>query len=205
MDLDEAPLLHEPDLMLAVLRVGAVKSGTLNDCIDHLRLLRRCAQIDELVSEVVVRSRLETVLAKLHRARLIELPTPGRFRITARGRQVLADNPDGVDDTVLMQLPEFRSVNGHAGPAASSRSAPITAERAPTIDYHRGYEACLTGANLADNPHPRDVRAYLDWANGWSQARDDHLRQSLHSEPERTRRGKAGARRGNDRASDRSQ
>jgi ribosome modulation factor len=205
MDLDEAPLLHEPDLMLAVLRVGAAKSGTLDDCIDHLRLLRRCAQIDDLVPEIVVRSRLETALAKLHRAGLIEAPAPGHFRITARGRQILADNPDGVDDTVLMQLPGFRPVNGDAGPGASPRSAPATAERAPTVDYHRGYEACLGGANLADNPHPRDVRACLDWANGWSQARDDHLRQSLHAEPERRRSGKAGARRGTGRASDRSQ
>jgi hypothetical protein len=205
MDLDEAPLLHEPDLMLAVLRVGAAKSGTLADCIDHLRLLRRCAQIDELVPEVEVRARLHLVLAKLHRARLVETPAPGRFRITGRGRQILADNPDGVDDTVLMQLPEFRSVHGHAGPGASPRSAPGRAERAPTIDYHRGYEACLAGATLADNPHPRDVRACLDWANGWSQARDDHLRQSLHAEPERARPGKAGVRRGTGRASDRSQ
>jgi ribosome modulation factor len=191
--------------MLAVLRVGAAQSGTLDDCIDHLRLLRQSAQIDEPIPEAEVRARLHRVLAKLHRARLIEALAPGRFRITARGRRVLADNPDGVDDTVLMRLPEFRSANGHAGPGASSRSAPVRAERAPTIDYHRGYEACLAGANLADNPHPRDVRAYLDWANGWSQARDDHLRQSLHAEPERRRPGKAGARRGTGRASDRSQ
>jgi ribosome modulation factor len=191
--------------MLAVLRVGTAKPGTVDDCIDHLRLLRKSAQIDEPLPEIEVRARLRTALAKLHRARLIEVLAPGRFHITARGRQILADNPDGVDDTVLMQLPEFRSVNGHAGPQASSRRAQVTAERAPTVDYHRGYEACLAGANLADNPHPRDVRAYLDWANGWSQARDDHLRQSLHAEPERRRSGKAGARRESDRASDRSQ
>jgi ribosome modulation factor len=191
--------------MLAVLRVGAAQSGTLDDCVDHLRLLRQTAQIDEPIPEVEVRARLRTALAKLHRARLIEVLAPGRFHITARGRQILADNPDGVDDTVLMQLPEFRSVNGHAGPGASPRSAPVRAERAPTVDYHRGYEACLAGANLADNPHPRDVRAYLDWANGWSQARDDHLRQSLHAEPERRAPSKAGARRGTGRASDRSQ
>src|SRR5919106_1627646 len=86
-------------------------------------------------------------VAKRHRAKLIEAPAPGRFRITARGRRVLADNPDGVDDTVLMQLPEFRSANGHAPPEASSRTAPTT-ERAPTVDYHSGYEACLAGANL---------------------------------------------------------
>jgi ribosome modulation factor len=204
MDLDDSTLLHEPDLMLAVLRIGVAKSGTLDDCIDQLRLLRKSAQVHDPLPEAEVRARLRTALAKLHRARLIEVLAPGRFRITARGRQVLAENPDGVDDTVLMQLPEFRSANGHASSEASSRGAPTSAERAPTVDYHRGYEACLTGANLADNPHPPDVRGYLDWENGWSQARDDHLRQRLQ-EPERRRPGAAGARRGTGRASDRSQ
>jgi ribosome modulation factor len=205
MELDDSPLLHEPDLMLAILRVGAAKSGTLDDCIDHLRLLRKSAQVEEPLPEAEVRARLRTALAKLHRARLIEAPAPGQFRITARGRQVLADNPDGVDDTVLMQLPEFRLANGHASPEASSRSAPATGERAPTVDYHRGYEAYLAGARLADNPFPPDVRAHLDWENGWSQARDDHLKQRLHFEPERRRPRAAGAGRGTDRASDRSQ
>ena len=203
MDVDDSTLLHEPDLMLAVLRVGFAKSGTLDDCIEQLRLLRAAAQIHDPLPEAEVRAGLQTALAKLHRAKLIEAPAPGRFRITARGRRVLADNPDGVDDTVLMQLPEFRSVNGHASHQASYRSAPTT-ERAPTVDYHSGYEAHLAGANLADNPHPPDVRAYLDWENGWSQARDDHLRQRLDAEPERRRPGQAGARRGNARASDRS-
>ena len=204
MDLDDSPLLHEPDLMLAVLRVGFAKSGTLDDCIDQLRLLRQAAQVHDPLPEAEVRARLQTALAKLHRAKLVEVPAPARFRTTARGRQVLADNPDGVDDSVLMQLPEFRPLNGHASAEASSRRAPSATQRAPTRDYHSGYEAHLAGASLADNPHPPDVRAYLDWENGWSQARDDRLRQRRDAEPERRRPGRAGARRGNDRASDRS-
>jgi ribosome modulation factor len=190
--------------MLAVLRVAAVKSGTLDDCIDHLRLLRRAAQIYDPLPEAEVRARLQTALAKLHRAGLIETPAPGRFRITARGRQILADNPDGVDDTVLMQLPEFRAANGHSHAGVSSRSRPTAAERASSADYQRGYEANLAGAALADNPHPPDVRANLDWENGWSQARDDHLKQRLDAEPERRRGDARGARRGSGRASDRS-
>ena len=203
MDLDDSTLLHEPDLMLAVLRVGVAKPGTVDDCIDHLRLLRKSAQIHEPLPEAEVRAGLQMALAKLHRAKLVEAPAPARFRTTARGREVLADNPDGVDDTVLMQLPEFRSANGHPSHGTSSRSAPAT-ERAPTVDYHSGYEANLAGAHLADNPHPPDVRAYLDWENGWSQARDDHLRQRRDAEPERRRPAKAGALRGSGRASDRS-
>jgi restriction system protein len=165
MDLDESPLLHEPDLMLAMLRVAAAQAGTLDDCVEHLRALRRSAQVDELVPEAEVRARLETVQATLRRAGLIEFGARGRFRITARGRKVLAENPDGVDATVLMRLDEVRPLNGHRAATAH--------QRAPSTDYQRGYGAYLTGAGLAENPYPRDVRAYLDWENGWSQARDD--------------------------------
>jgi restriction system protein len=201
--LDDAPLLHEPDLMLAVLRVAAVKAGTLDDCLDHLRALRQSAQIDEPMPEAQVRTLLEAVQVKLRRAGLIEAPAPGRFRITARGRQVLDDNPDGVDDSVLMQLPEFRAVNGRSAIAPRVPGAPAAYQRAPDTDYQRGFEAFLAGIGLADNPNPPDVRAFLDWENGWSQARDEQLRQLVRPQPERRRGGKAGAGRGSGRAGDR--
>ncbi|MGH6900971.1 MAG: hypothetical protein ACREJ5_31195 [Geminicoccaceae bacterium] len=169
MDLHESPLLHEPDLMLAVLRVANAGSGTLDDCLEHLRQLRRFAQVDEPMPEAEVRAQLETARAKLRRAGLIEIGAAGRLRITACGRQVLADNPGGVDATVLMQLRAPRPVNGHHTAVSSS-------SRTSSIDYQRGYGAYLAGAKLADNPYPPDVRAYLDWENGWSQARDDDLR-----------------------------
>jgi hypothetical protein len=201
--LDDAPLLQEPDLMLAVLRVAAVRAGTLDDCIDHLRTLRQCAQIYEPMPEAEVRARLEAAEAKLRRAGLIEAPAPGRFRITARGRQVLDANPDGVDDTVLVHLPELRPVNGHSAIAAAAPAAPVAAQRAANTEYHRGFEAFLAGASLADNPHPPDVRAYLDWENGWSQARDEQHKQHARPESERQRLGRADARRGSGRASNR--
>ena len=81
--------------------------------------------------------------------------------------------------------------------------APAAYQRAPDTDYQRGFEAFLAGVGLSDNPHPTDVRAYLDWENGWSQARDEQLRQPAGPEPERRRRGGADARRGSSRASDR--
>ena len=169
--------------MLAVLRVAAVKTGTLDDCVAHLRALRQCAQIEEPMPEAEVRAMLGAAESKLYRAGLIEAPAPGRFRITARGRQVLEDNPDGVDDTVLMRLPAFRPVNGllytshteHAGTAPAVPAAPAPAPGASDTEYRRGFEAFLAGVSLADNPHPPDVRAYLDWENGCSQARDHKL------------------------------
>jgi hypothetical protein len=200
--LDDSPLLHEPDLMLAVLRVAAARTGTLDDCLDHLRALRQCAQIQEPMPQAEVRALLEAVQAKLRRAGLIEAPAPGRFRITARGQRVLHEHPGGVDDSVLMQLPEFRPVNGHSTPAARGAAAPA-ADQGANTEYHSGFEAFRAGVGLSDNPHPPDVRAYLDWENGWSQARDEQLRQPARREPENRQPGTAGARRGSGRASDR--
>jgi hypothetical protein len=202
MDLDDSPLLHEPDLMLAVLRVAAAKSGTLDDCIGYLRMLRTCARVAQKIPEAEVRARLQAAQVKLRRARLIEAPASGRLRITARGRQVLADNSDGVDDTVLMQLPEFRSANGHTVAHRTRREVPAAAQPLDS-EYQRGFEAFVAGFSLADNPHPRDVRSHLDWENGWSQARDEQFRQQIRSELERRLPGAAGTRRGNARASDR--
>lgn len=171
MDLDESPLLHEPDLMLAMLRVAAAKTGTLDDCIRYLRRLRDCAKVDEPIPEDDLRARLETVKAKLGQAGLLELPPANGFRITSRGRRALADHPDGIDDSVLLQFERFRAASG---PGQSSPARGPT----PPSRYESGYEAYGVGRTLADNPYPPDARAHLDWANGWSQARDDASQRS---------------------------
>jgi hypothetical protein len=172
MDIDDAPLLHEPDLMLAVLRVAAAGSGTLDACVAHLRALRRCAKVDQLVPEADIRRRLQAVAAKLDRARLIERPAANGFHITARGRQALADYPGGIDDGVLMKL---EGINGRIrhGEAPQGTGLPSCSE------YDVGYDAFGEGLGLADNPYPLDARGHLDWQNGWSQARDDHLQQRV--------------------------
>jgi restriction system protein len=167
---EESPLLHEPDLMLAALRVGATGTGTLDACIEQLRRLRRCAQVRESVPEAEVRERLKGVVGKLDRAQLIERPTACSWRITPRGRQVLAEHPDGVDDSVLVRFASFQSA-GEQTPERHEALIP------PRSHYDLGYEAYGRGRGLADNPHPPDVRAALDWENGWSQARDDDRRR----------------------------
>jgi restriction system protein len=168
MDLEERVLLHEPDLMLAILRVAAQGEGegTLDACVAHLRALLRLAKEPAPEDEDALRVRLDEARQRLQQARLIAPVNGERFRITRRGRSVLVENPRGVDDTVLMQFQEFRaaiSAEGE-GPAAPSRAP---------ADYERGYAAHLAGQGLADNPHPADSAAHLEWENGWSQARDD--------------------------------
>jgi restriction system protein len=165
-DPEERPLLHEPDLMLAILRVAALGEGTLDDCLAHLRQLLRRAKEPALEDEHALRARLDEARHRLEQARLIEPVNRERFRITPRGQSVLVENPQGVDDTVLMQFPEFRAaiIPEHARPAP-----PATAPAA----YERGYTAHLAGLSLADNPYPTDSAGHLEWENGWSQARDD--------------------------------
>jgi hypothetical protein len=98
MKREESTLLHEPNLMLAVLRVAAAGKGTLDASSEQLRRLRRCAKVAELVPEDEVRARLEVVVGKLGRARLIERSTargwcitarpPGAGRASRRGRRI---------------------------------------------------------------------------------------------------------------------
>jgi hypothetical protein len=168
MEWDDSVLLHEPDLMLAVLRVAAASAGTLDACIAHLRELREYAGVEHRVPEADVRARLQAVTAKLNRASLIEWPAPGKFRITARGRQVLADHPSGVDDSVLLRLARSDLRKGAPEQTPPPASVPSAASA-----YDLGHQAFGEGLSLADNPYSPDACRHLDWQNGWSQARDE--------------------------------
>lgn len=171
MDLEEAPLLHEPDLMLAVLRVGSRGDATPCDCVGHLHGLLEQAHEPAPLDEMDLRRRLDTTMCKLARARLIErLPDSG-FRITARGREVLAANPRGVDDTVLMQFDEFRAALAH-------KRRPARLEDPLNKPYEEGFGARHAGTAFAENPYPVDSCAHQHWANGWSQARDEEQRRN---------------------------
>lgn len=165
---EERPLLHEPDLMLAVLRMSAGRRATLDDCIHHLRSLLRMAQEPPPADLEELRARLEEVEAKLARAGLILPAGPEGFEITDRGRRMLDEHPDGIDESLLVGFPEYRS-------AVAERS--VSGSPAPSAAaYDAGYAAWLAGRALSDNPHPADRRDHLDWQNGWSQARDDGLK-----------------------------
>jgi restriction system protein len=164
---EEDPLLHEPDLMLAVLRASACKVARLDDCIRQLGTLLRVAREPRPADPEELRARLVEVRDKLLRAGLICVAEPDSFEITERGRRALEENPGGVDESLLIRFPEYR--NAVAERAAGGSPGPGAAA------YDAGYAAYLAGRTLADNPHPPDRRKHLDWQNGWSQARDDEV------------------------------
>jgi len=55
----------------------------------------------------IFRSRVGWAKTYLTKALLLELPSRGTFRITARGQAVLAKKPERVDDALLFEFPEF--------------------------------------------------------------------------------------------------
>ena len=77
----------------------------------------------------------------LKKAGLIETPGRGRFRMTERGRQVLAKKPRKIDYKFLMQFPEFaefKSVSSKEEESvAESQEADATPEEALESSYLR--------------------------------------------------------------------
>jgi len=73
-----------------------------------------------------------------------------------------------VSDPVAIEPEEFRAELA----CGCSQASP---EREP---YEEGFSAYASGAGLADNPYHGDNCAHQQWANGWSQARDQAQRQA---------------------------
>ena len=90
------------------------------------------------------------------------------FEITERGRRVLAEHPQGIDDTVLAEFPEFRAFMHRVHP-------PHVPEDAQGDTHEEGHRAFQEGEDTADNPYAFDTSKHLAWENGWSEARDDAL------------------------------
>jgi hypothetical protein len=90
---------------------------------------------------------------------------PGRGM---RRREAQTARACGAGATVSIQPEEFRAELACGCPQAG-------AEREP---YEEGFAAYASGAGLADNPYHGDNCAHQQWANGWSQARDEAQRQA---------------------------
>jgi restriction system protein len=59
--------------------------------------------------KTVLRSRVSWALTYLKQAGLVEAPSRGHYRITERGRQLLATTPTHIDNQLLDQFAEFRA------------------------------------------------------------------------------------------------
>jgi hypothetical protein len=99
---------------------------------------------------------------------LIEQASERQFRGEARRREAPTAPSCGADATVSIQADEFRAELACSCSEAGS-------EREP---YEEGFGAWQSGMGLPDNPYPVDSCAHQQWANGWSQARDEAQRRA---------------------------
>jgi restriction system protein len=96
----------------------------------------------------------------LKKAGAVENPRRGIYRITALGRQLLKENPDRVDESVLLRIPAFRDfrLNSRSAEAeligAGSESAGRRAPPAPQ-PTHTGAPAELSPEELLELGHSR--------------------------------------------------
>jgi restriction system protein len=179
MELTEYPLLHEVDLMLALLKVATEGPATIEDAA--MRLKRNLQSVGEEppVSDADFQTYLSRARDRLCQAVLLAPLDDGRFAITPRGMQALSDHPGGIDDSVLMNFPEFRAfIEAEAGrPVKRTGSKDDAVGDDPRIvEFDQGYAAFQQGIGLQANPYERDRVMHLAWENGWCEARDDALR-----------------------------
>ncbi len=164
---EQPPLLHDADLMLALLKTGYAAPASLDDCIAHIRGNLRAADVQTEVSDAELRERLQEALDHLEKAKLVEPRAAGVYQTTARGHQALRQHPMGIDDSVLMEYPEFadfiHKLKDRPPPADTNAG-----------EYEQGYEAFGEGRDYTDNPFNGDSARHLAWENGWFQAFDDH-------------------------------
>lgn len=66
-------------------------------------------------------------LSYLYRAKAVERPVRGQYRITDRGRQLLAEHPAGITEKDLRELPDYVSpYHADASPATPTTPVPST-------------------------------------------------------------------------------
>jgi len=166
MEFHDYPLLSYQDLMLTVLNTAARGRTTLQDCLTQLRRTLAAAHEHPPVGAADMLQRLSAAKTYLTEAMLLTPLDGDGFAITPRGRSVLAEHPMGVDDTVLMQFPEFRRF-------ILRTSEPSTHDDPRDREYEEGYEAYGDGKQPTENPYEFDRIEHLAWENGWFTARDD--------------------------------
>lgn len=168
MDQDDTPLLHFPDLIRALLRAGRDAPATLVDAAARLAAERDRVHESSRVDLGELATHLDHARRHLLAAHALEMLDATRYRTTPRGRALLRGHPDGVDDGVLMEFPEFRSWMKQL-----ARHPPPEDPR--PREFLDGWAASWRGCALDDNPFASDTAQHDAWADGWLEA--DRRRQ----------------------------
>ncbi len=177
MEPSEHPLLNGPSITLAVLKEAARRDIAAADGVAHVEAVLRRIDAAAEVPPGEIDSRVTEAIEKLVVAALLQETGGGRYRITARGRRMLSEHPQGVDDSVLAQFRTFRDFLRAAGRRRAA--APQPPDDADS-HYDAGFAAYHAGQSLDANPHDDDAAAHLDWDDGWGEAFDEDMDHRAH-------------------------
>lgn len=160
-------------VMLAILK--AAEAATDGASLDHARDL--LPKMDYPEDEVFHRTvndparltrRFEESLRDLRKAGLVrDIREDGEFALSARGRRVLAENPNGVDTSVLLKFPEYRDY------VRSDEQAIDLHPPGEQNAYETGFSAYQQGLRQTQNPYEPETRSHVMWDAGWFEALDE--------------------------------
>ncbi len=167
-------------LMLPLLRVAADADGETNVGATAERIAQEFKLSTEDVAallpsggQTVLMNRLHWAKAYMQRAELIESTRHGYFRVTQRGRELLAEGLHRIDNSILARFPEFvewRQRNSTESRPVESQPEPASAldEDSPEDQIAAGYRKIQSGlaADLVDRirnlPPPFFERLIVD-------------------------------------------
>lgn len=134
------PIPDYQKLMLPLLRFAADGSDhTTREAVEFLatEFQLTSAERNELLAsgqQAIFNNRVGWANSYLKKAGLLESPRRGALRITARGNQVLGDNPARIDVKYLERFPEFiefRDASGNNRETTTTESVAIATEQTP--------------------------------------------------------------------------
>ena len=139
-------------LMLPVLREygsGDARASVVRAAVGALLNVTPEEQAEMLPSARQTRfaNRVAWAHSYLKQAQLLESPSRGRYRLTARGREVLASNPARLDIEYLTRFPEFQEFRTRAA-SPSNEEPDAQLPPADLATVANGAEASLTPDEL---------------------------------------------------------
>lgn len=162
---NDHPMLSTASLTALILHEAARQPITLDSASQSLDALFARAGKTPGLPEDERRVRLARHLDHLRIARILEPQEDGALAMTERGRQALADYPDGLDQTVLVKYAEFADY--------LKQKAHHPAGMDPRIGaYDEGYMARQAGESFQANPYSENTVDHQSWENGWMQAQE---------------------------------
>lgn len=161
--LDDHPLLNTPSLTALILRTAADGPAGVERIARRLDAVLEAADEHPPVPGSDLRRHLQALCDELAIAGLLA-HSAGRYTLTNRGAQALAEHPDGLDRADLTRWPEYAAHVRRLAARPGARDDPHASA------YDQGVAACLAGRPVTDNPHSRDTADHLAWESGWSEA-----------------------------------